>query len=202
MTETTNKPDLSSGPHPLQNQWVVWEHVKVQNKGYNAGLSQLLDFKSVESFWRFFNNYPKPSEIFFDGATEKLLTREGETEGRRIEGLSIFKKGIAPAWEDAANKNGADYTLRSINDTKLLDTYWENLCLGIIGETIDEGDEICGIRVVDKSKRRCDFRIEIWLRSQDRNVGDLIHGKAKTVLSDGQPSGSNINLGWKAHKSY
>ena len=35
-----------------------------------------------------------------------------------------------------------------------LDIYWENLVLALIGETIDEGDEICGCRVVDKSPRK------------------------------------------------
>jgi Eukaryotic initiation factor 4E len=35
-----------------------------------------------------------------------------------------------------------------------LDIYWENLVLALIGETIDEGDEICGCRVVDKSAKK------------------------------------------------
>ena len=35
-----------------------------------------------------------------------------------------------------------------------LDVYWENLVLALLGETIDEGDEICGCRVVDKSARK------------------------------------------------
>ena len=35
-----------------------------------------------------------------------------------------------------------------------LDTYWENLVLALIGETIDVGDEICGCRVVDKSSKK------------------------------------------------
>ena len=45
-------------------------------------------------------------------------------------------------------------TLRKPFTTDQLDTYWENLVLALIGETIDVGDEICGCRVVDKSSKK------------------------------------------------
>ena len=35
-----------------------------------------------------------------------------------------------------------------------LDVYWENLVLALIGETIDDGDDVCGCRVVDKSNKK------------------------------------------------
>ena len=35
-----------------------------------------------------------------------------------------------------------------------LDIYWENLVLALIGETIDDADEVCGCRVVDKSTKK------------------------------------------------
>jgi hypothetical protein len=37
-----------------------------------------------------------------------------------------------------------------------LDVYWENLVLSLLGETIDDGDEVCGCRVVDKSPKKGD----------------------------------------------
>jgi hypothetical protein len=39
-----------------------------------------------------------------------------------------------------------------------LDVYWENLVLSLLGETIDDGDEVCGCRVVDKSPKKGDHR--------------------------------------------
>lgn len=47
----------------------------------------------------------------------------------------------------------------------------ENMVLGLVGETIDVGDEICGARVVDKSKgHHVVYRFELWLRSNDRST--------------------------------
>jgi hypothetical protein len=56
-------------------------------------------------------------------------------------------------------------------DPKQLDEYWLNLVLGMIGETIDKGDEITGARVVDKSKRDVIYRMELWFRKKDMTVG-------------------------------
>jgi hypothetical protein len=202
-------PDLSEGPHHLQNQWTVWEHVGSKSKGktayanYDDNMNELLSFSSVEDFWRWYNNYPKPSALFYDGRSKKLLTRQGDPQGKCIEALSIFKRGIEPKWEDPANKHGAEWCVRRISSGAVLDGYWENLLLGMVGETMDNGDEICGLRVVDKSKSRRDFRIELWLRHQDRVVGNVIRGHAEQIMLDGtQNSMSGINLQWKMHKAY
>lgn len=49
----------------------------------------------------------------------------------------------------------------------------ENMVLGLVGETIDVGDEICGARVVDKSKgSHAVYRFELWLRSNDHSTAD------------------------------
>ncbi|CAN0543694.1 unnamed protein product [Ectocarpus sp. 12 AP-2014] len=45
------------------------------------------------------------------------------------------------------------------------------MVLGLVGETVDVGDEICGARVVDKSKNNHNvYRFELWLRSNDGNT--------------------------------
>lgn len=47
------------------------------------------------------------------------------------------------------------------------------MVLGLVGETIDVGDEICGARVVDKSKgTHVVYRFELWLRNDDRPTAD------------------------------
>lgn len=47
----------------------------------------------------------------------------------------------------------------------------ENMVLGLVGETVDVGDEICGARVVDKSKNSHNvYRFELWLRSNDNST--------------------------------
>jgi hypothetical protein len=43
--------------------------------------------------------------------------------------VQLFKKGVKPEWEDAANANGGEWTVRKPFDLRSgeLDTLWENL---------------------------------------------------------------------------
>lgn len=66
------------------------------------------------------------SEVFYDGVNRK------EVEGRTIDGFSVFKKGIRPEWEDAANRSGSELTCRKQMQMDVLDGYWENLVLGTL----------------------------------------------------------------------
>ena len=63
------------------------------------------------------------------------------------------------------------------------DDFWQNLVLGMIGETIDMGDEICGARVVDKcSGGRCMYRLELWFRKKEpQSVADELLGEPASL---------------------
>ncbi|CAN0398302.1 unnamed protein product [Ectocarpus sp. 13 AM-2016] len=90
---------------------------------------------------------------------------------RVIDSYSIFKKGIKPEWEAPENSHGGEWQSRSKMTPQALDLFWENMVLGLVGETVDVGDEICGARVVDKSKNNHNvYRFELWLRSNDGNT--------------------------------
>ena len=82
---------------------------------------------------------------------------------------------------------------------EILDIYWENLVLGLIGEIIDEADDVCGCRVVDKSKKgtnRTMFRLELWVRSGSSNqeVADKLRVRLADALSDGEASKPNSKV--------
>lgn len=64
-------------------------------------------------------------KVLYDGSSRK------EVEGRSIDAFSVFKKGIRPEWEDEANRSGSELTCRKAMPFEVLDTYWENLVLGI-----------------------------------------------------------------------
>ena len=54
-----------------------------------------------------------------------------------------------------------------------LDELWRDIALGMIGETIDPLDDICGARVVDKSSgTRQLYRLELWFKRKDQSVAD------------------------------
>lgn len=63
------------------------------------------------------------------------------------------------------------------------DDFWQNLVLGMIGETLDPNDEICGARVVDKSTgQRQMYRLELWFKKKDQGIADELLARMQTCL--------------------
>lgn len=115
-----------------------------------------------------------------------------------MEGYSLFKKGIRPEWEDEANKYGGEFFCRKTIEAKDLDEVYETLCLGLIGETVDPGNEICGLRIVDKSRQgRAIYRLEVWFRNADEKIQALIQENLvdclrRDILQDFRSHGSQV----------
>jgi len=113
---------------------------------YEAGLTVIGDFDTVETFCRYFNWLKPPSKL------------------EKNSNYHLFKKGIKPMWEDEANANGGKWVLTMKNNPQLLDRCWNWLAMALVGEDLDEGDEICGAVVSLRSKVD---RIQLWTRSKD-----------------------------------
>ena len=113
---------------------------------YEAGLTIVGEFDTVESFCRYLNWLKPPSKL------------------DRNSNYHIFKSGIKPMWEDPANSNGGKWVLTMKNNPSLLDRCWTWLAMALVGEELEEGDDICGAVVSLRS--RVD-RIQVWTRSKD-----------------------------------
>ncbi|TFK88546.1 translation initiation factor eIF4e [Polyporus arcularius HHB13444] len=113
---------------------------------YEAGLTVIGEFDTVESFCRYFNWLKPPSKL------------------ERNSNYHLFKSGIKPMWEDEANANGGKWVLTMKNNPQLLDRCWSWLAMALVGEDLDEGDEICGAVVSLRSKVD---RIQVWTRSKE-----------------------------------
>mmetsp|Transcript_11477 Transcript_11477/g.15882 ORF Transcript_11477/g.15882 Transcript_11477/m.15882 type:complete len:284 (+) Transcript_11477:3-854(+) len=137
------------GESPLENSWCFWfdrrAKAKGRNASYESNLKRIGGFCTVEGMWGFLNHMTKPTQVEH-GANYHL-----------------FKENIKPMWEDKANSNGGKWVVHIKGGRHHLDTYWLNLVLGLAGETIDEGDEICGAVM---SRRRQGDRIAIWNRNK------------------------------------
>jgi hypothetical protein len=161
----TNAPE-----HPLQNEWSVWEHRKATAAGdYGSNMTKMCSFNTVEGFWRFLNFTPCPSDMF--------TTDQGSTKfnDRDVEGISVFKKEVRPEWEDPKNMHGGEFFIRKTLSVAQLDQWWEDLLLGIIGETVDPTEVITGVRVVDKStKGKVLYRLEVWFECNAENDPQLV----------------------------
>jgi translation initiation factor 4E len=113
---------------------------------YEAGLTTVGEFDTVESYCRYFNWLKPPSKL------------------ERNSNYHLFKSGIKPMWEDDANANGGKWVLTMKNNPALLDQCWQWLTMALVGEELDEGDEICGAVVSLRSKVD---RIQLWTRSKE-----------------------------------
>jgi len=166
---------------------------------------ELCQFKTVEQFWRYFHHIPKPSDVFFDGDCRKKVGPEMKT----VEEYSLFKKGIEPEWGDPANATGGEWFCRQYFETDVLDLYWQNLVLGVIGETIEDSsdeertyeDHINGVRVVDKSRGYPMYKVEIWLNTRDIQVKNRIKDRLMDFITHGQPPTRKTQpkFEWKDH---
>jgi hypothetical protein len=202
------------GPHPLEHKWTFWEHKAAEKKTMSKKewgelQRKLFTFDTVEEFWRYYAHIPTPSAVFYDGKAGKK--RVGKPpDDRQIESFSLFKDGISPEWEDSANMSGGEWNLRKSSrdgrDSPMIDDWWQNIVLGLVGHTIEDKDEICGARIVDKSGNKGSnqvFRIELWLRTKDSKVIKKILDKMIEVMLDGkQPKGRGLgadDFQWKMH---
>ena len=93
---------------------------------YEAGLTTVGDFDTVQSYCNYFNWLNPPSKL--------------ERNSNRY----LFKPGIKPMWEDEAKAYGGKWVLTMRNNPTLLDQRWQWFTMALVGEELDESNEICG----------------------------------------------------------
>jgi len=153
--------------HPLEHAWTIYHDCKAKvpytpataalppdsahpmapdTDEYEAGLTVIGECDTVETFCRYFNWLKPPSKL------------------ERNSNYHLFKQGIKPMWEDEANANGGKWVLTMKMNPELLDRCWIWLAMALIGEDLDDGNEICGAVVSLRSKVD---RIQLWTRSKE-----------------------------------
>ncbi|GES84083.1 translation initiation factor eIF4e [Rhizophagus clarus] len=168
MDDTKRAYSKDDKPHPLQHNWTMYYDSKpVMTPGpktptgkltYEENLQTIGTFDTVQSFCRYFNWVKKPSQL--DMNTN----------------FHIFKDKIMPMWEDPANANGGKWVI-SMKSPQLLDRCWSWLVYALVGEELDENDDICGAVM---SRRARGDRIAVWVRDKD-NV-PVINGIGRRLL--------------------
>jgi hypothetical protein len=120
------------------------------------------------------------SEVFGDGNRRVLV------DGKEVKALCLFRKNITPEWEDPSNREGAEFYAVKVLSPEALDFHWENVVFGLIGEAVDdEGDNICGARIVHQGKKmKGGFKLEIWLKRNDQEMTNRLKVKLAEILSD------------------
>ncbi|QRV82155.1 eukaryotic translation initiation factor 4E type 2 [Ceratobasidium sp. AG-Ba] len=164
---TGGKPGVDlSELHPLRHKWTFYFDAKpppprqtgestpvpytpsnTESGEYEAGLNIVGKFKTVEDFCRLFNWVKPPSKL------------------ERSSNYHLFKSDIKPMWEDPANANGGKWVITMRGNPALLDRCWSWLAMGLVGQELDDKDDIiCGAVVSLRSKID---RIQLWIRQKD-----------------------------------
>lgn len=138
--------DSKSKPQPVVTGDAQAHPAPTETDDYEAGLNVIGEFDTVQSFCRYFNWLKPPSKL------------------ERNSNYHLFKSGIKPMWEDEANANGGKWVLTMKSNPELLDRCWTWLTMALVGEEIEEDDEICGAVVSLRSKVD---RIQLWIRAKD-----------------------------------
>jgi len=157
-----------NGLHPLENEWTLWydkrpavnKRTRGEKDNYESNLAQLGSFGFVEEFWRYWNHIVPPSRMELNS------------------NYHLFKKGVKPMWEDPQNSNGGKWILTVKGNRAAIDRYWENLVLGMIGETLDPESEICGAVI---SRRKQGDRIALWTRTKQDETSIMTIGKRMRI---------------------
>lgn len=135
--------EINPSEHKLQYAYALWYSRRSPGKttiqSYDQNLKLVGRFASVEQFWGLYSHLVRPSE---------LLTYTD---------FHLFKVGVKPMWEDAANKKGGKWVVRLRKG--LVSRCWENLILAMLGEQFMVGEEICGAVV---SIRFPEDKICVW----------------------------------------
>ncbi|XP_032599176.1 eukaryotic translation initiation factor 4E1 isoform X2 [Drosophila grimshawi] len=163
--------------HPLQNTWTLWYLENDRTKSWEDMQNEITSFDAVEDFWSLYNHIKPPSEI-------KLGSD-----------YSLFKKGIRPMWEDAANKQGGRWVITLTKASKNdLDNLWLDVLLCLIGEAFDHSDQICGAVVNIRGKSN---KISIWTANGNNEEAALEIGHK---LRDALRLGRQNLLHYQLHK--
>jgi translation initiation factor 4E len=186
-------------------EWVLWEHAGGAKRDANAwkdSMKELCSFSTVEDFWRYFNHIPRVSQVFYDGDTKKRVGPNNKV----VEEYSLFKKGIEPEWGDSKNQTGGEWFWRCNLDSDVLDLFWTNLVLAVIGETLEDptsGAHVNGARVLDKGKNYPIFKIELWIDTKDATVKEKIRARLVDIIAHGLPAHkmarNHPKFEWKDH---
>jgi len=106
--------DVPAGHHKLERRWAFWYQKKKRAGSGGGGPTSWFDgisclgaFGSVEAFWEMYSHMLRPDTL--GGGVDVML----------------FREGVQPMWEDAANAKGGKFTIKCRKGTASV--LWEEL---------------------------------------------------------------------------
>lgn len=169
----------------LQHTWCLWvlQYTTSSKDDWQNSQMNVHAFSTVEDFWRGFNNIKSPSRL-------------GNID------FSVFKKDIAPAWEDETCRQGGRW-MAKIDKLRPedFDELWLNVILTMIGEGFGgPGLCVCGA-VVSSRAKNC--KMALWLsdKSEEKAMptGQAFHQILQDAGFVGEITFENFDTQTKAY---
>lgn len=159
---------------PLQHAWCLWvlQYSLSTKDNWQNSQMNVHAYDTVEDFWRAFNNINSPSRL-------------GNID------FSVFKKDIAPAWEDETCRQGGRW-LAKLDKLRPedFDELWLNVILTMIGEGFGEpGLCVCGAVVSSRAKNS---KMALWLSEKSEEKAVPIGQAFHQILQEAGFSGEII----------
>ncbi len=130
----------------MNDTWVLWYHDALSNDWSLSGYEQLYSFDTIEDFWVLYDNL------------------HDITNGMYY----LMRRNVPPIWDVPENINGV-WTFRV--DKKTLTSFWLDLSLFCIGETICNNPEsIIGISFSPKVRFAT---VRIWTSQTDGKISQF-----------------------------
>lgn len=165
--------------YPLERNWTIWcSQYFVHKKGELAVLSdnkQLGEIDNIATMWQYMNNIPQPSK-FADG------------------NILIFQSQTMPTWEDNGGGGRWMYSYE-LKPSEVINELWESLFLSILGENIENSEDIVGIIM---GRRKKYTRYSIWTKDVNDDETNLKIG-ANFVKIIKQHISGEIKLEYQEH---
>jgi translation initiation factor 4E len=170
------------------------------NESWEENLKKVFTFSTVEEFWWYVclslimieSNSSLLTFVLYYSLYNNILPPTKLAVGSNYH---LFKEGIRPMWEDSMNAKGGKWIFtNSRNRRQRLDECWLHVMLSLIGESLQDEDDICGAVV---SVRKPQDRIAVWSASAEKAELQKSIGQAfRNALID---VGKNEILKYQSH---
>ena len=111
--------------HPLADAWTFYyepdARSRARSKNWLDSLTKLPSVDAIEDFWALWSKLPRPS-LLHDSS------------------VYLFRSDRAPSWERWPKGGKWVVTGTGLD----VDAAWESLCLAMLGEQLEEPEEVCG----------------------------------------------------------
>nr|ADD37878.1 Eukaryotic translation initiation factor 4E [Lepeophtheirus salmonis] len=137
--------------HPLRDSWTLWYFKFNKSKDWSDNLVEVFTFNTIEDFWGLYT-YLQPVSTLSPGID-----------------YSLFKTGITPMWEDAENREGGRWLIKSERQHRnsALDRMWLELLLYLIGGDERTADEVNGGYINVRQKFN---KVSLWMRNREKKA--------------------------------